>query len=204
MDNKVKTPCLYKFFMQISIIRIVDKSMNNKISNMSPQDIVVLLKIVASADEPWVQIPMAQKLGLAQSEMSRSIARSKYAGLLDDSGRKVRRLALMEFIQYGLPYAFPQRPGSIVRGVPTSHSAQPLRDRIKSQEDFVWPYSKGSHRGHSIAPLYKTVPEVVINDPVLHEYLALVDAIRIGNVREKNIAISELKKRILGSESNEK
>ena len=178
--------------------------MSNKNSNMSPQDIVVLLKIIASDHELWVQIPMAQKLGLAQSEMSRSIARSKYAGLLDDSGRKVRRLALMEFIQYGIPYAFPQRPGSVVRGVPTSHSAQPLKDQIKSQEDFVWPYSKGSHRGHSIAPLYKTVPEVVINDPVLHEYLALVDAIRIGNVREKNIAISELKNRILGSESNEK
>lgn len=131
--------------VKLSIIRIVDiKYMSNKNSNMSPQDIVVLLKIIASDGEPWVQIPMAQKLGLAQSEMSRSIARSKYAGLLDDSGRKVRRLALMEFIQYGLPYALPIRPSSIVRGVPTSHSAQPLKDQIKSQEDFVWPYSKGA------------------------------------------------------------
>ena len=79
-----------------------------------------------------------------------------------------------------------------------------MKDQIKSNEDFVWPHSKGSHRGHSIAPLYKTVPEAVINDPVLHEYLALVDAIRIGNVREKNIAILELNKRILSNEINEK
>lgn len=164
---------------------------------MNPQDIVVLLKIIACADEPWIQISMAQKLGLAQSEMSRSIARSKYAGLLDDSGRNVRRLALMDFIQFGLAYAFPQRPGSIVRGLPTSHSAQPLKDQIKSKEDFVWPYSKGTHRGQSITPLYKTVPEAAINDPVLYEYLALVDAIRVGNTREKIIAISELKKRLL-------
>lgn len=167
---------------------------------MSPQDIVVLLKIIASDNEPWVQITMAQKLGLAQSEMSRSIARSKYAGLLDSSGRKVRRLALMDFIQYGLQYAFPQRPGSAVRGIPTSHSAPPLKKLIQSSEDFVWPYSKGTHRGYAVTPLYKSVPEVVINDQVLHEYLALVDAIRIGNSREKKIAVAELKKGILHTE----
>ena len=171
--------------------------MNKEKSNMSPQDIVVLLKIIASGDEPWLQIPMAKRLGLAQSEMSRSIARSKYAGLLDSTGRKVRRLALMDFIEYGLPYAFPQRPGSLVRGVPTSHSAAPLKDQIQSDENFVWPHATGKVKGQAVIPLYKSVPEAAQNDPLLHELLALVDAIRVGSSREKQIAISELKKRVL-------
>ena len=46
-------------------------------------------------------------------------------------------------------------------------------------------------------PLYKSVPEAALNDPLLHEMLALVDAIRVGSAREKKIAVEELKKRIL-------
>ncbi|NND82298.1 MAG: hypothetical protein HKN50_07710 [Gammaproteobacteria bacterium] len=163
---------------------------------MRPQDIVVLLKIASHQDETWQQIPVAKQLGLSQSEMSKSLNRSKYAGLIDETGRKVRKLALMDFIQYGLPYVFPQRPGSIVRGVPTAHSAPPLNKQIKSDEAYVWPYSKGSVRGQSISPLYKTVPEATEHDLALYELLALVDAIRLGSSREKKLAISEMKKRI--------
>ncbi len=166
-------------------------------SNMRPQDIVVLLKIIASNDMSWLQVPMASELGLAQSEMSRSIARSKVAGLLDTKGREVRRLALLDFIQYGLPYAFPQRPGPIVRGVPTAHSALPLKDQIQSEENFVWPYAKGKTKGQAVKPLYRSVPEAVQRDPLLHELLALVDSVRLGNTREKKLAMHELRKRIL-------
>ena len=109
----------------------------------------------------------------------------------------MRRLALLEFIEFGLPYAFPQRPGSIVRGIATSHSAPPLKDQIQSKEDFVWPYAKGTSRGQAVTPLYKSVPEAVQSDALLHELLALVDAIRLGSSREKKIAVSELKRRIL-------
>lgn len=171
--------------------------MSKEQSSMRPQDIVVLLKIASHQNEPWLQIPIAKQLGLSQSEMSKSLNRSKYAGLIDESGRKVRRLALVDFIQFGLPYAFPQRPGSTVRGVPTAHSAPPLNGQIQSDDDYVWPYAKGSARGQSVIPLYKSVPEAVQKDPALYELLALVDAIRLGNTREKKIAISEMKNRIL-------
>lgn len=164
---------------------------------MKPQDILILLKIVSYGNKPWLQVPMSKELVIGQSEMSKSLNRSKYAGLLDSSGRKVRRLALMDFIEYGLPYAFPQRPSSIVRGIPTSHSASPLKEQIQSDEDFVWPYAKGNVKGQAIIPLYKSVPEAALNDPLLHEMLALVDAIRVGSAREKKIAVEELKKRVL-------
>ena len=164
---------------------------------MRPQDIVVLLKIISYDNKPWLQVPMARELFIGQSEMSRSLNRSKYASLLDDSGRKVRRLALMEFIEHGISYVFPQNPGSIVRGIPTSHSALPLNMQIHSDETFVWPYAKGNIKGQSIVPLYKSVPEAVLKNSKLHEMLALVDAIRVGNAREKILAVVELKKRIL-------
>ena len=143
---------------------------------------------------------MAKELVIGQSEMSKSLNRSKFAGLIDNSGRKVRRLALMDFLENGIQYVFPERPGSMVRGIPTSHSASPLNKHIQSDESFVWPSAKGKLKGQAVNPLYKSVPEAVLNDPKLHELLALVDAIRVGNVREKKISVSELKDRILKGE----
>lgn len=164
---------------------------------MRPQDIVILLKIVCYGNKSWNQLQMSEELFISQSEISQSIARSKYAGLLDDTGKNVRRLGLMEFIQYGIPYVFPQKPGAVVRGIPTAHSAPPLNKIIHSAENYVWPTGKGSLRGHSIIPLYQPVTKTILNDSLLYEFLALVDAIRVGRAREKTIAINELKKSLL-------
>ncbi len=161
---------------------------------------MVLLKIIAYGDKPWLQVPMAKELNIGQSEMSRSLNRSRFANLLDETGRKVRRLALMDFLEKGVAYVFPQRPGSLVRGIATSHSASPLKEQTQSDESYVWASAKGKLKGQAIMPLYKSVPEMALNDPKLHEMLALVDAIRVDSVREKKLAVAELKKRILKDE----
>ncbi len=165
-------------------------------NGMKPQDVVVLLKIIALDNDNWQQMPLAQSLKMSQSEVSQSVARSKYAGLLDAGGKKVMRQAFMDFLQYGLAVVFPAKPGAVVRGVPTAHSAPPLNTAISSSEDYVWPYAKGHVRGHGIIPLFATVPEAAIADEKLYALLALADAVRVGRVREKNLAIEELKSRI--------
>jgi hypothetical protein len=117
---------------------------------------------------------------------------------LDESGKKVSKLALMEFLQYGIAYAFPAKPGPIVRGIPTAHSGPPLNTLIEpSGDEYVWPSATGQLRGQAISPLYKNVVKAVKGDHELHELLSLVDAIRVGRVREKQLAIAELKKRLL-------
>jgi len=174
--------------------------MKTQKSNMRPQDIVILLKIIASKDKLLSQTILASELGMSQSEISESLSRSKFAGLIDSYGKRVRRLALMEFLQFGLAYVFPEQPGAIVRGIPTAHSASPLKDKIVSNEDYVWASAKGTVRGQRIIPLYSTVVDAVKQDAILYELLALVDALRVGRVREKEIAIEELKKYILDGE----
>jgi hypothetical protein len=171
--------------------------MNARQPTMSPLDVVVLLKIISLGDQSWTQITLADTLFMSQSEISKSMSRSKYAGLLDTSGKNVRRLALMEFLQYGITYVYPQQLGPVVRGVPTAHSAAPLNEVIQSTEPYVWPSGKSNLRGQSIVPLYPTVVDAIKIDPKLHELLALVDAVRVGKAREKELAITELKKRIL-------
>lgn len=170
--------------------------MQNKQQIMSPHDIVILLKIATYEDKQWFQTSLAQDLNISQSEISKSLQRSKFAGLIDPKGKKVMKLALLEFLQYGLRYVFPQKPGPVVRGVPTSHSAAPLKNKIQSTENYVWPYAKGTVRGQSIVPLYPSVPQAALKDVKLYELLALVDALRVGRVREKELAIIDIKRRL--------
>jgi len=162
-----------------------------------PQDVVILLKIITYGEDPWYQKPLSEQLRMSQSEVSESVARSKFAGLLDPTGKKVFKLALMEFLEHGIRYIFPQRPGPVVRGVPTAHSTYPLNEVIQSEENYVWPSGKGNVRGHSIVPLYPSAVDAAQLDPKLHELLALVDALRVGRAREKEIALKELRSRII-------
>lgn len=165
-------------------------------NNLKPQDILILIKICTIRDQEWFQHTLAEDLDISQSEISECLSRSKYSGLIDASRKHVNVLNLLEFLEHGIKYVFPQQPGAIVRGIATAHSAAPLANEIQSADNFVWPYARGQMRGQAIQPLYKSVPKAVLKDVVLHEILALVDAIRVGKVRERHLAISLLKDRL--------
>ncbi|MFS4492909.1 hypothetical protein [Maribacter sp. 2308TA10-17] len=173
-----------------------------KHSGMRPHDIVILLKIAAKGSEKWYMKDLSHELSISASEVSESINRSKFAGLIAPDKKHLMRLALCDFLEYGLRYVYPQQPGALVRGIPTAHSAPPLNTIIVSNEHYVWPYAKGELRGQAIEPLYPTVIEAVRKDEKLHELLALVDGLRVGRAREKAIAIKELKLRILKEDAN--
>lgn len=167
-----------------------------KHNGMRPQDVVILLKIAAVDSTDWRVLPMAHELSISQSEVSESLNRSMLAGLLAADKRTLMRSALLEFLQYGLPYVYPQHPGAIVRGMPTAHSAPPLHELVNANETYVWPYAKGTIRGQRIEPLHKSVPEACERDAKLYELLALCDALRLGKAREKQMAMEQLIMRI--------
>lgn len=165
---------------------------------MRPQDIAILLKIVSLGKKAWKTTDLASQLYISQSEISQSLHRNWSAGLLDDSKRSVHKRSLVEFLVHGVKYVYPEKPGPIVRGTPTAHSAPPLSKMIQLSGDvYVWPHEEGTVRGETIRPLYPSVPKAAGVDPVFYELLALVDAIRLGRSREVKIAADELHKRIL-------
>jgi hypothetical protein len=195
-----------------------------KHSGMRPQDIVIILKIIADSKrqgvwkdlsleqispppfqlnlalEPPNNKSIATSLQISEAEVSESLRRSHYAGLILDLKLKlINKKALLDFLPYGLKYVFPARPGALVRGIPTAQSAPPLNNLIVSDEHFVWEYAEGTVRGQLIEPLYPTVPAIVLNDANLYELLALVDAIRTGSARTVRLASEGLEKRILSS-----
>lgn len=165
-----------------------------KHNSMKPQDIVVLLKMIALKDESWTSARLAAELKISASEISGALERCRIAKLVDNTKRKVNVLALEDFLVHGLKYVYPPQPGAIVRGVATSFSAEPIKSKIRQGSDsFVWPYKYGCDRGQSVEPLYRTVPEACLEDNSLYELLVIADTLRMGRVRETEIAINELK-----------
>lgn len=164
---------------------------------LKPQDIVVLLKLAGSGDD-WTFSALAQQLGLSQSAVHRSLNRLAETGLYEGQSRNVNRFGLLEFLAHGARYVFPAVMRGEARGIPTAWAAPPLADRLSSsrQNVPVWPDAQGKVRGIALDPLHPTVPGAVSQDRNLHEALALVDAIRIGSIRERNLAIDELGKRL--------
>lgn len=160
---------------------------------MRPQDIVILLKKITPIGRNMTSAQIAKELGISASEISEALERCRIARLMDNTKQRVNILALKEFLIHGLKYVFPVQPQSTVRGIATAISASPMNNKIISNNTtYVWPDAKGTLRGESITPLYRTVTFAVKNDPILHSLLAIADIFRIGRTREVDIAIEEL------------
>jgi hypothetical protein len=162
-----------------------------------PQDIVILLKMITIRKANWYLKDLASELDISQSEISESLNRSQIAGFVGHDKKEVKREAVMEFLAHGLKYTFPEEPGKIINGYSAAHSAAPLYHVFNTQENYVWPHKNGTRRGHYIRPLHKNVPYACMKDDKLYALLALSDIIRIGNNKEKEKAVRELRNKIL-------
>jgi DNA-binding Lrp family transcriptional regulator len=168
--------------------------------HLKPQDVMVALKLCTYAhSRPPISV-VASDLGLSPSEVHAGIKRLRQSHLLHGPEMldKPNVSALEEFLLHGLKYAFPAEHGQVTRGVPTSYAAEPLKNEVLPGGELppVWPWHDGNTRGIALQPLYKTAPIAALRDPVLYQFLALVDAIREGRARERKIAERELIKRL--------
>lgn len=161
-------------------------------------DVYALAKLLLEEkNRPYAVV--AKEIGMSASEFHAAVKRLAGAGLIEHDSRKPRRNSTEEFLFHGVPYIFPATPGALTRGVPTSYSAVPLSSLISSPEGTigpVWSSPKGTMRGYSIEPLHPSAPKIATTDAVFYEILALIDALRDGRVRERQMAREELHRRI--------
>lgn len=172
-----------------------------KHNGMRPQDVAILLKVISLKNENWQLTQLANSLHISISEVSESLNRSRIASLIDYNKKKVNRQNLLEFLEHGVRYVFPQEPGAMVRGTPTAHSHSNMKKKFMSDMDYVWPDTKGTTMGLMIEPFYKKQSEAVKEDELYYKLLSLVDVIRVGKVREVKYAVNELRKNILNEPS---
>ncbi len=178
---------------------------NSVRSMLKAQDVLVLLKLVASPDPEPSFNRLAVELDRSPSEVHQAIQRARHAGLLTTEARKVGKHgkfvtshALLEFLVHGLKYVFPAERGGETRGMPTAHAAPPLAQKFAHAANRelppVWPDPEGNVRGLEFSPLYRSAPSAAKRDVELYRLLALVDALRGGRARERQLAQRELTK----------
>jgi len=159
---------------------------------------VVAIRLAIPKTAPWTYPELASALRISASEAHSAVKRAAKSGLVDVRSRTARRPALLEFLVHAVPYLVPPVWTGVSRGVPTSHAAPPLNAMVVGGDDLppVWPHPEGVVRGQGLVPVYRSVPDAALSDPTLHEWLALVDAIRSGRARERELAVKILRERL--------
>jgi len=170
-----------------NVVRIITQQIALK-----PQDLFVLLALLARGGEAAGYSELAAQTGLAASAVHSALRRAAAAGLIAYRERRPLLLKpqLREFVLHGAKFSFPAVHGRLTRGVPTAYAAAPLNTVIAPSSDPppVWPHKGGETRGVALAPLYPTVPDAALRDEKLYALLALFDALRSGQARERNVA----------------
>jgi hypothetical protein len=102
------------------------------------------------------------------------------------------------FFVHGAAYAYPAIRTELTIGFATAHGALPLKNEILFADQFppVWPHPEGPDRGPGLLPLYEKAPLAAKADGMLYQLLALFDALRIGQAREREMASNMLFERM--------
>lgn len=175
---------------------------------LKPQDLLVLLKVAAHPPQHWTYAALGEALSISASEAHASVKRAVASGLAVASGRgewSPVRPNLLEFVLHGVRYVWPATAGPVKRGVPTAFGADPLASQltVAAGEAPVWGHPTGSAKGPTLSPLYRTVPRAALADPALHRLLALLDALRIGRARERNLAAKLMEAELMRFDSGD-
>lgn len=168
-----------------------------RVRMLKAQDIVVAVRLALPAGAEWTYPTLGASVGLSASEAHSAVKRAARAGLVDAESKTVRRHALLELLVHGVKYVFPPVWTTMTRGVPTAHGVAPLMDSIIDEgPPPVWPHPRGTVRGPGLTPIYPSVPDVALRDAAFHQWMALIDAIRAGRARERDLAIRLLTERL--------
>lgn len=156
---------------------------------LQPVDVPVSLSLAARPRRTFADL--GSELGISPSTAHASVQRLNAAGLVHKNGMhyEVNLAALEEFLLHGVRYAFPPQTSRRKRGVPTAHNAPALYDLLGGETDpWVWPSAQGTNVGVALEPLIPSAVEFPKTAPQLYELLTLVDAIRVGTARDREIA----------------
>lgn len=161
------------------------------------QDVVVALalRVLERRAQEFVGYgELSRLICISTSETHKSTRRLVASGLVIFDTVKPILGPLYDYLVYGVPRAFPGNLGGPSRGIATAWAAEPLVKTFPQGNDLppVWPWPDGNVRGFAVEPLHPKVPQAVQNMPELYEFLALVDALRVGRARDREMGRKRL------------
>ncbi|MBC85605.1 MAG: hypothetical protein CL677_00380 [Bdellovibrionaceae bacterium] len=156
---------------------------------LRPQDIVLAVKLAVAKEKGMQPMELARELVISQAEVYNSLERLRESKLIDSENRPILR-SLRNLIVHGLPFIYPAELGPVERGILVAHSGPILNKEFKpsGMDKVVWSDPEGKDSGQSIKPLFKSIPQASKRDKKLYEVLSLIEALRVGRVRERKSA----------------
>lgn len=177
---------------------------------LKPFDIVLLVALVGlekPARATFAEI--TRELDSNQPAIHRATSRLTAAGLLQRHRHgplgphdySVNHRAMFEVLTYAVRYFMPVQLGAPARGLATAHAGPDLKDAIRAAGPSVWPYLDGVDVGPSIEPLDPCVPHVATRHVSFYRLMSLVEACRVGRVRERKLAEDFLRRLLIEERS---
>lgn len=170
---------------------------------LKPQDCIILIKLLANPGVDWSQRQLSKVLCISLAEINAGIKRLSEAGLLrkDKDDKLFPNInAAEEFLISGIKFIFPAKLGEYTRGIATAVAAPLFHNKIALGNDPipVWPDAVGEKRGVALVPLHPSIPRALRENPdqSFYDLLVLIDVIRLGRPRERNLAVILLKEKL--------
>ena len=178
-----------------------------KAPTLKAQDVLVVCKLFALGAKDWTYSSLASAVDISVSEVHDALKRCRSSQLVVTTrdGEIVSKKHFQDLLIFGVPRIFYAVRGGLENGWPTAFHIPALLDEfdglrgpLKEVVPAVWPDPKGPARGESLLPIYPTVPDACRQDAGLYEVMALVDVVRLGDVKYKRKAAELLEKKIYG------
>jgi hypothetical protein len=125
----------------------------------------------------------------------RSLNRTEAAGLYRKASKQVNRANFEELVVHAARFIAPAALGQLTRGVPAAWAAEPITKRIRQsghEPPPVWPDAEGGVRGQALEPLHPAAAQASVDNPALAGLLAIIDSLRAGDARVRDVAAAEL------------
>jgi hypothetical protein len=163
---------------------------------LSPTDIYVLAGVISNDQEPWTLRGLAETLHVDHTLVHRALKRAENAHLYRASAKQVHLANFEELVIHAARFIAPARLGELTRGVPAAWAAQPISAAIHqadSEPPPVWPDALGAVRGQALQPLHPAAVQASQGVPELARLLSIIDSLRAGDVRVREVASTTLR-----------
>jgi hypothetical protein len=163
---------------------------------LSPTDIYVLAGVLANEEANPTLRELAEKLHVDHTLIHRALKRAANAGLYRADSKRVNRANFEELKIHALRFFAPGPLGALTRGIPAAWAAPPISSIIHQSEQEpqpVWPDALGTVRGQALQPLHPAAVKAIEDEPALAQLLAVLDSLRAGDVRVREVAATELR-----------
>lgn len=167
---------------------------------LSPTDLYILAGALADDRDGVTLRELAGSLHVDHTLVHRALKRAEAAGLYASSSKQVNRANFEELMTHAARFIAPARLGELTRGMPAAWAAEPISTIIHQptgEPPPVWPDALGAMRGQALAPLHPSAVQASQDSPALASLLSIIDSLRAGDVRVRNIAASSLHEAII-------